>query len=159
MAGRNSIVLRGEYLRKEGKASVTVKPGHLIEWDGTSVATTLGVRPCTKAGVGLGATRKAFALENDIVGQGLTPENSTVDQYDINDTVMYGVFQRGAEIQAWLKTGNNVAIGDALASAGAGNLQKVATTIGADDEEIVAYALEALNNAAGFDKYLRVEVA
>lgn len=159
MAGRNSIVLRGDYIQKEGKASVAVKPGMLVEWDGVVVGTANGVRPCTKAGVGLGATRKAFALENDIVGQGLTPENSTVDQYDVGDQVRYGVFQRGAEIQAWLKTGNNVAIGDALASAGAGNLQKAATTVGADDEEIVGYAIEALNNAAGFDKYLRVEVA
>lgn len=159
MAGRNGIVLRGDYIQKEGKASVAVKPGMLIEWDGNTVGTTLGVRPCTKAGAVLGATRKAFAVENDLVGQGLTPENTTTDQYDISDTVKYGVFQRGAEIQAWLKTGNNVVIGDALASGGAGNLQKVATTIGADDEEVVAYAMEALNNAAGFDKYLRVEVA
>lgn len=159
MPGRNSIVLRGDFIRKEGKASVAVKPGMLVEWDGNSVGTTLGVRPCTKAGVGIGATRKAFALENDLIGKGLTPENTTVDQYNIADMVLYGVFQRGAEVQAWLKTGNSVVPGDALASAGAGNLQKTATTIGADDEEIVGYSMDTLNNAAGFDKVCRVEVA
>lgn len=153
MPGRNSIVLRGDYVQKEGKASVAVRPGMLVEFDGNSVGTTLGVRPCTKAGVGLGATRKAFALENDLVGQGID------DNYDISDTVRYGVFQRGAEVQALLATGNNVAIGDALASNGAGNLKKAATTVGADDEEIVCYAMEALNNSSGSDARLRVEVA
>lgn len=153
MAGRNSIVLRGDYMQKEGKASVAVKPGMLVEWDGAAILTTLGVRPCTKAGVGLGATRKAFALENDLVGQGID------DNYDINDMCRYGVMNRGSEVQALLATGNNVAIGDALASNGAGNLKKAATTVGADDEEIVGYAMEANNNASGVDVRLRVEVA
>lgn len=153
MPGRNSIVLRGDYVQKEGKASVAIRPGMLVEWDGNSVDTTLGVRPCTKAGVGLGATRKAFALEDDLIGRGID------DNYAINDSVKYGVFQRGAEVQALLKTGNNAAIGTALASAGAGNLQITATTVGADDEEVVGYSMEANNNISGVDVRLRVEVA
>lgn len=149
MPGRNSILLKGHYLRKEGKATVAVKPGMLIQWD--TVYTS--VKP-TVALAGIAATRKAFALENDLVGQGIT------DQYDINDTVQYGIFQRGAEIQALLQTGNNVAVGDPLVSAGAGNLKKGGTTtLGADDEEIVGYAAEALNNASGSDQFLRIEVA
>jgi len=153
MAGRSSIVLRGDWIQKEGKASVAVQPGMLVEWDGAAVGTTLGVRPCTKAGVGLGATRKAFALENDLVGQGIA------DNYDINDVVRYGVFQRGAEVQALLANGNTTAIGDALASNGNGQLKKAATTVGADDEEIVGYAMEVIVGAALPGTLLRVEVA
>ena len=151
MAGRNSIVLKGHYLRKEGKATVAVKPGMLVQWDAAidAVKPQLAGAPSGTQG----ATRKAFALENDLVGQGID------DNYDIGDTVQYGVFQRGAEVQALLATGNNVAIGGAVVSNGAGNLKIAATNYGDDDEEVVGYAMEALNNSSGSDARLRIEVA
>ena len=157
MPGRNSIVLKGDFVRKEGEATVAVKTGMLIQWDGAYGS----VKPNANAAGAVpgGAARKAFALENDLIGRGLTPENSTTDQYAVGDLVSYGVFQRGAEIQALLATGNNAAVGAPLVSAGTGALKLAATSQGADDEEIVGYAAEALNNTSGFDKYLRIEVA
>src|SRR5690242_21917289 len=129
MAGRNSIVLKGQFLRKEAKATVAVKPGMLVQWD----AAYTSVKPCVAVAgaVPNGASRKAFALENDLVGQGIT------DAYDINDTVQYGIMHRGAEIQALLATGNNAAVGAPLVSNGAGNLKLAATTQGAEDRKSV----------------------
>ena len=157
MPGRNTIVLKGDYIRKEGKATVAVKPGMLVQWDTNkdTVKPNVGIAGAVPGG----ASRKAFALENDLVGQGLGTTPALSDAYDINDTVQYGVFQRGAEIQALLATGNNALIGSPLVSNGAGNLKLAATTQGADDEEIVGYCQEANNNASGSDQFVRIEVA
>lgn len=151
MAGRNSIVLKGAFIRKEAEATVAVRPGMLVTWDGAITS----VKPQTNGAPGgtLQATRKAFAIENDLIGRGID------DNYAIGDTVQYGVFQRGSEVQALLATGNNAAIGTALVSSGAGNLKVSTGTYGDDDEEIVGYAMEALNNTSGSDARLRVEVA
>lgn len=143
---RHTISLKGHYLRKEGEASAAVKPGMLVEWD-TDIET---VQPHS---TGNGVARKAFALENDLIGKGID------DAYASGDMVQYGVFERGAEVYAWLKTGQNVGVGDALCSGGAGNLVATTASGGNDDEEIVGYAMEALNNSTGSDARLRIEVA
>lgn len=148
MAGRNSIVLKGNFVRKEGKATAAVKPGMLVMWD--TVYTS--VKP-QSALFGIAATRKAIALENDLVGQGIT------DQYDINDTVQYGVMHRGAEVQILIANSVNVVVGDPLVSNGDGTCKKATSTAGADDEEIVAYVMEALNNTSGSAAFVRAEVA
>lgn len=157
MAGRNSIVLKGQFVRKEAKATVAVKPGMLVQWDTTKDT----VKPCVAVAGAVpgGATRKAFALENDLVGQGIGATPALSDAYDINDTCQYGVFQRGAEILALLATANNALIGSPLVSAGAGNLKLAATSQGADDEEIVGYCMEPQNNVSGVDQFVRIEVA
>src|SRR5690348_9153702 len=110
----NTICLKGDYLRKEGKCTVAVRPGMLVEPIPAGGTT---IRPATKQGVGVAATPKWFALENDLVGKGVkAPVGSgegfsyLPEGYAINDTVPYGVFQRGAQILALLKTGQNVAI-------------------------------------------------
>lgn len=151
MAGRNSITLKGEFLRKEAAATVTIRPGMLIGWD----ALITSVKPTTSIGgvEPAGSVRKAFALENDLIGRGID------DYYAVGDQVQYGVFHRGAEIQALLKTGNTTVIGSPLMSAGAGNLQLVGVSLGTNDEEIVAYAMEVVANATGADARIRVEVA
>src|SRR2546421_6727758 len=153
------VWLKGGGLVKEAKATVAIRAGHLIEWDGSAALT---VRPCTKnpANPGLSPTRKAFALENGLIGKGVPvlPTDTTQD-YVVGDQVVYVVPERGAEIQAWLLTGQNVAIGDALVSSTTGALKKAVTSMGNDDEEIVGYAMAALNNVAGFDARLRIEIA
>jgi len=69
MAGRNSVVLKGDFVRKEGKATVAVVPGMLVQWD--TDAKTIKPNVGIAGAVPGGAARKAFALENDLVGQGL----------------------------------------------------------------------------------------
>ena len=154
----SNVWLKGGGVVKEAKATTAIRAGHLIMWD----TTTATVRTCNKnpANPGLTYTRKAFALENGLIGKGIPvlPADTTQD-YVIGDQVTYVVPERGAEIQAWLQTGENVAIGDALVSNGVGALKKAVTSMGNDDEEIVGYAAQALNNSQGFDVRLKIEVA
>ena len=154
----STVWLKGNGIVKEGKATTAIRAGHLIMWD----TSALTVRTCNKnpAIPGLTPTRKAFALENGLIGKGVPvlPTDTTQD-YVIGDQVTYVVPERGAEIQAWLQTGENVAIGDALVSNATGALKKAVTSMGNDDEEIVGYAMAALNNVAGFDARLKIEVA
>jgi hypothetical protein len=155
----NSVWLKGNGLVKEGKASsLAIRPGHLITWD-TNDST---VKPCNKnpANPGLTYTRKAFALESASLGRGVPAiATDTSQNYVVGDQVVYVVPERGAEIQAWLQTGDTVAIGDALVSNGTGALKKALTSMGNDDEEIVGYSMQALSNSQGFDVRLRIEVA
>lgn len=131
---------------KEGEASSAITPGHLVEFGG---ANDLQVH-----GTAGGPARKAFALENDLIGKGID------EAYAAGETVRYGVFASGAEIYAWLDGGQNVAKGDPLVSAGDGSLAGVATET--EQDSIVAYALEAVNNSAataGVHARIKVEAA
>jgi hypothetical protein len=142
MATPKTIVLAGPFVQKEVVATGTITPGHLI---GVSAVHA----------VADGNAAKRFALEERIVGNGID------DDYSSGDTVLYGVFQRGAEVYAFLDNGENVAAGAALSSAGNGNLQAVtaaAATSQAQRDGIVAYALEAVN-ASGGTARIKVEIA
>lgn len=126
-------------IRKEGVAASAVTPGMLVK------RTSAGVAAQSAAG---GYVPKAFALENDLVGDDID------DAYDADDTVQIGIFGAGCEVYAFLAYGENVVIGDALSAAAGGALQKQAGT-----EPTIAFALEAVNNnAAGLDR-IKVEVA
>ena len=99
-----------------------------------------------------GSCQKLFALEDELQGKIVT------DAYSSGDIVQFHVAQRGDEVQAILKASENVAIGDALESAGDGTLQKyVANTADIYVNNIVAYALEASNTGSAV--FLAVEVA
>jgi hypothetical protein len=111
----NTITLKdeGRAFRKEGEASAAITPGHLIEFGGGEelrVHSTVG-----------GAARRAFALENDLIGKG------PLDAYAANDIVQYGVFPPGAEV--WAITSEAVNKGDFLESAGDGRLQVSSTPV------------------------------
>jgi hypothetical protein len=152
-------------VRKEGKATEAIRPGHVIEWDAGVGGGA--VRRARSGGLGISPTRKAIALENDIIGRGVERDGSVAlgsskEDYQIGDRVQYVVASRGAEVQVWLPTGNNIAIGDPMVATGAGNpgdVKKAAGSLGADDEEIIGYCAVALNNATGTDALLRIEVA
>lgn len=133
-----TIVLKGEELftRKEGTADVAITPGWLIEFGGSSYELV----PHSTIG---GQGRKAFAVENDLIGKGID------DDYAAGDMVQYGVCCPGVEIYA--VTAETVALGDALESAGDGTLQVSSTPI---EGSIIAWALEA-----GGPGRVKVEVA
>lgn len=143
-----TISLKGEFIRKEGIASGVITPGHLIEFGGSNdvqVSDTAG-EPC----------RKAFALENDLVGKGID------DDYASGEVVQYGVFPPGAEVYAWLDDDQTVNKGDPLSSNGNGRLQaaqafdfsphKIA-------DYIVAFALEDVSGGGSLPVRIKVEVA
>ena len=136
----NTIILRArKRFTKERVAGGAITPGHLIELNASGQV----VVHATAAAV---FAQKAFALEDQAQGRGID------DAYAANDLVVYQVFGAGEEVYAWLENAGNVAIGAALQSNGAGELE--ARTTG----EVVAYALEAVNASGGAAR-IKVEVA
>jgi len=138
----NTIAVKGDYIRKEGEASGAITPGHLIEWGGSQ-----DVQVHSSAA---GIARKAFAVENDLIGRDIT------DAYAQGETVQYGVFPPGAEVYAFLAGGETVSKGDALVSAGDGTLAAMAS---GEEGSVVAFAAEDLANSASAAARLLVEVA
>lgn len=76
---KNTIALKGEFIRKEVEATAAITPG-------------MGVTP--SGALASNIPRAAFALENDLIGKGID------DAYAIGDLVQYGVFEPGAEVNA-----------------------------------------------------------
>lgn len=125
-----TIILKGDFIRKEGEASAAITPGDLVEFGGAAdmrVHATIG-----------GAARRAFALENDLIGKGIT------DAYAAGEMVQYGVCVPGAEVYARLAAGETCSKGDALESAGDGRLVVSSTAVAGS---IVGWALEAITVA------------
>lgn len=136
----NTILLKGDPVRKEGVASSAITPGHLLTYGGVNDVT-----PHPTAG---GAAPKAFAFEAGSIGRGVD------DAYQAGEQVRYGVCRQGDEVWALLAAGQSVSRGDGLESAGNGTLQKVTTG------EVIAYALEDVNNSGGASAVrIKAEVA
>lgn len=133
----NTIVLKGTGVRKERLAGGTITPGHLVAVNTSDAAV---VHPT--AG---GNARKAFAVENDLIGNGIG------DNYSSGDTVQFEVFKSGDEVYALVPAGAQaIVIGDALESNGDGTLQKEGSaTATGDNDIVVGYALEAVDNSGG----------
>lgn len=149
----SKIVLKGgeHVIRDEGVAAGAITPGMLLR---RSSATAVAFH--ATAG---GNHQKMFALENDLVGGGVS------DAYAADDQVQIGHARSGVKIDALLKTGNNVAVGAALESAGDGTLQAL-TVVNTDDSDvdlvsspIVGFAREAVNNSSGSAVRITIEVA
>lgn len=111
MAYKTIAVSPGEMVEREADAAEAITPGHLVE-----VNSSGNLIKHNSAGV---RAQKSFALENDIVGDGIG------DAYSANDRAKYAIFSKGSEVLAWLSAGDNVAIGDYLESNGDGLLRKV----------------------------------
>lgn len=102
-------------------------------------------------------TQPAFALEQDEMnaGQHSRPHVETVDYpYADGDLIKVGVGRPGATFWALLASGQNVADGDLLSSAGDGTLEEHAGA----PADAVAAAIESVDNTAGDAPRVRVEV-
>lgn len=156
----NTIILKGRPIEKEGIASGTITPGYLVEFGGSN-----DLQAHSTAG---GNARKAFALENDQVG------NDIDDDYSAADSVRYAVCSSGDEIYALVAaSATAITKGAPLESAGDGTLRlhtppsqavdeggSATYTISQKHDAIVAYALEAVDNSAGAtEARIKVEVA
>ena len=137
-AGRPSvIVLKGRIddRYEEGRAAGAIRPGDLIKLGSAGTWTanaTAAMTPITEPGLAI-ATEDAQVLQ----GKGID------DNYASGDLISIHLPQQGHETQAWLKDGENVAVGALLETATGGGLQ--ATTTG----KAIAMALEALNLVGG----------
>lgn len=136
-----TIILKGKGIRKERIANAAITPGHLVE-----LMSTDKVRVHATAG---GNCQKAFAVENDLIGADIDTAYAALAR------VQFEVMERGSEVNAILKNGENVAIGDFLESAGNGELQKHVADVDLNapgsanftvyTNQIVAVAIQAVN--------------
>lgn len=152
MADANTIHLSGGFTRKEGIPGETITPGKLVE-----IYNASGTEKVRKHNSSGGFVNPAFAIEDPLQGKSLTSiENRTIDDdYTTSDGRMqYNIAHRGAKVQAWLKSGENVVIGDNLISGGDGTLIK---TTGSP-KTVVAKALEALDISDSDDEDTRINV-
>jgi len=137
-----TIALKGGFIRKEGEASAAITPGYLVEFGGAN-----DLQAHATAG---GSARKAFALENDLIGKGVD------DAYAAGETVQYGVFEQGAEVMATLAVSQTIAKGDRLVSNGNGQLREIGTE--PEQDSIVGWAMEAVTTTSATAR-ITVEVA
>lgn len=135
--------------------STAIKPGMLVE-KVTTFTDRPKLQPQSVAAAAAGAITISplmVAIENPL-RQVSVNVGSTIDTaYDVaGEAVPYIIPLKGDHLYMFLKTGNNVAAGALLETAGAGNLQAVSTGAA------LFRALEAVNNASGSDARIRVEV-
>lgn len=134
MSDRNTVFIKKFVdIYNEYDADAAITPGDLVE------ITATGVKRNATAD---GACLKMFAREDWF--QGKTIE----DAYAAADKITCGICVPGEEVQANLADGESVALGDFLASNGAGKLQAVGS-----GGTAIAVALEAvdMSGSAGED--------
>ena len=145
----NQILIRGGGETKEGIATESITPGHLLDFQSGSAATPPGTHLTAylkKHATSGGNAQKMFALEQDYIGS--VPPAVAVDKtYANRDAVPYIVASRGTEIFALLAASQNVAYGDYLESNGDGTLKAIgiSSAASAQNNRLVARALEASN--------------
>lgn len=123
----------------EAKAAATITPGMLVEIDSNGELIPHG----TSGQEG----QAAVAIENDLTGRGID------DDYSSGDQVRYHVLPDGARFNGIILDGEDIAVGDALASNGDGKLKEAANT-----DFVVGYA-RAASAPSGSDGRASVEVA
>lgn len=91
-----TIILKGDDSRyEEGRAAGAIDPGHFIEQDSNGEYVV-----CATAGADI---ERIIAIEDALIG------NTIDDAYADDDLVRFFICRRGDEVQAWLKSGENVA--------------------------------------------------
>lgn len=119
---------------EEFVANATITPGMLVQ-----IMSTGKVR--AHASAGQNALPIMFALEDELQGKGID------DDYSALDRVQVWVPGRGDVVYALLKNGENVAIGDALESAGDGTLQKHVADVDSSNDITTIYPLQIIGVA------------
>lgn len=138
MARKVIALLGNPVVTEEDVAAEAITPGHLLAYDGNGEL----VKHATAAG----QAARMFALERDEMGKGIDVA------YAADDVVKVGHFHQGQRVYAFIASGQNIAKGAFLESAGDGTLR---TGSGVD----IAMAVEAVNNSAGpGDARIRVEI-
>lgn len=132
MATRNQVHLKGMFEHEEARAADTITPGMLIELDANGE-----VVPHSTEG---GFAERTLAEIDSLQGNILTTD------YTDDDLVMINVELPGNDTQAFLKVGEDAAIGDELISAGDGTLivngsEESTTTV----KQVIAIARETLD--------------
>jgi hypothetical protein len=131
----NAIHLLGGFRREEGVAYAALSPGHLVE-----LRSDGKIQKHSAQG---GVAERAFAVEDALQG------NTVDDAYAADDVVSFNIVEPGAVVQAYLKAGQNVIVGDCLISGGDGTLiEDGQEDSGVTVKPRIAKALEAKNLSA-----------
>lgn len=125
-----TIILKGSGIRKEAPAAEAIKPGQLVE---RTSAGKVQMRDTTAA------TTVLVAIENEVVGKDIDTAYAT------DDTVLFGAYGTGVEINAWIADGQTIAVGDILQATTGGEL----IAVGAGAPVAVALAAASPSGAAG----------
>ena len=98
-------------------------------------------------------TPPMFALEDELQGRGID------DDYAMLSRIQVWIPGRGDRVNAFLKNGENVGVGDKLASGGDGTLIRHAD-VSVKSNQIVAIAMEAvdMSGSSGVDPGGRIDV-
>jgi len=141
----NQAHLVGDFRREEAVAAATITPGMLTEE--TSAGTFQA--HSTEGGYAVRLFAEVDALQG----------NTLTDDYSALDLVSANVELVGNEVQAFLKAGEDVSIGDNLISAGDGTLiAEGSASSGVTVKQIIAKAREAkdLSGSGAVDTLIRV---
>lgn len=143
------IVLKGDPIVKEAKAAAAgILPGHRLTLSLNGTVLEVGVAgAATEDDPG----RKAFAKENDVVG------NTAADVYADNDDVQYVVAKSGDELMARAVTALTWVTGAPLYAAAAGRVTDVPLATGVAAAPI-GFALSNVT-ASSADDLVPMEVA
>ena len=140
----STVTVRGTGVRIEAIASGTISPGHLLKRT-SAAADTVAVH-----GVAGGKAQRMFAVENDLLGKGMSTD------YTDGQRVQANIFQAGDVVNALVKS--SVTKGDFLESAGDGALQTYGSdSVIGDDAVIVGVALESVTVSSAA-KRCKVEI-
>ena len=145
MSTENQVHLIGDFRREEAVAAGTITPGMLIEEDSAGEFQAHSTEG--------GRASLLFAEVDALQG------NTLDDDYSADDLVSANVELPGNEVQAFLKAGENVSIGDELISAGDGTLiANGSESSGVTVAQIIAVAREAedLSGSGAVDTLIRV---
>jgi len=128
---KNTIKLKNYLnINVEYAAAAAITPGHLVELTSAGTVQVNGTAADTSAA-------KWFAFEDELQGKNIDTAFSAGDKVQVWCTIP------GDEVYAYLKDGQNVAIGAMLESAGDGSLKAVSTA-----GTTLAVALEAVDLSA-----------
>lgn len=121
MANKRTVITRGKpEIYEDGTASAAVRPGYLVA----------GVTSIAHHGTAGANAPRLFALERDELGTGI--DNTYQDYapsayYASGDRVKVAACYPGCEVTAFLASGQTVAVGGFLESAGDGTLNPIAS--------------------------------
>jgi len=118
---------------EELEANAAITPGHLVERMSTGKVRV-------HANAGQNAV-PMFALEDELQGNGID------DDYAAADQVQCWIPNRGDIVNAILKNGETIVIGDFLESAGDGTLQKHAADVDSSNDITSIYPLQIVGQA------------
>lgn len=135
MSYRKIVLKSANNIAEEAFAASALTPGHLVALDSNGKVA----KHATEGGRG----ERLFAKESVLQGRGIDTA------YAQDELVFLHVGQPGDEVNAFIKAGQTIAIGEQLISSGDGTLESVADDVsGVTINQVFAVAIEAVTTTS-----------